>query len=168
MAEVAFLLGYQNPSAFQRAFRRWSGRSPRPYRHAAGQEAVVRNPKFVARDPSAPSVGTLKYYSLVTVFAVSEVGKDSTARIRTPPSPAREELNRVVRGWANYFTYGTRLMGYRAVDSYVYERLRHFLRRRHKVPTRGTERFPAGVVLGEWGVFQLRCFHLETPAPARV
>jgi hypothetical protein len=32
--------------------------------------AVVRDPKFVARDPSAHSVGTLRFYSLVTVFAV--------------------------------------------------------------------------------------------------
>jgi AraC-like DNA-binding protein len=36
VAEVAFLLGYRDPSAFQQAFRRWSGRSPRAYRRAAG------------------------------------------------------------------------------------------------------------------------------------
>jgi AraC-like DNA-binding protein len=36
VAEVGLLLGYQDPSAFQRAFRRWSGRSPRGYRRAAG------------------------------------------------------------------------------------------------------------------------------------
>ena len=36
VAEVAFLLGYQDPSAFQRAFRRWAGSSPRAYRRAAG------------------------------------------------------------------------------------------------------------------------------------
>jgi AraC-like DNA-binding protein len=35
VAEVAFLLGYRDPSAFQRAFRRWTGRSPRAYRRAA-------------------------------------------------------------------------------------------------------------------------------------
>jgi RNA-directed DNA polymerase len=80
----------------------------------------------------------------------------------------KEELNRVLRGWANYFSYGTRLMAYRAVDNYVYERARHFLRRRHKVSSRGTERFPAEVVFGERGVFQLRRFHLEPPAHARV
>ncbi len=33
------------------------------------------------------------------------------------------ELNRVLRGWANYFAYGTRLMAYRAVDHYVWERV---------------------------------------------
>jgi len=77
-------------------------------------------------------------------------------------------LNSVLRGWAHYFSYGTRLMAYRAVDHYVYERVRHFLRRRHKVPSRGTKRFPAETVFGELGVFQLRRFHLGSPAHARV
>jgi RNA-directed DNA polymerase len=78
------------------------------------------------------------------------------------------ELNRVLCGWANYFTYGTRLLAYRAVDHYVYERVRHFLRRRRKVPSRGTKRFPAEVVFGKLGVFQLRRFHLGPPAHASV
>jgi AraC-like DNA-binding protein len=34
VSEVAFLLGYEDPSSFQRAFRRWSGRSPRAFRRA--------------------------------------------------------------------------------------------------------------------------------------
>jgi RNA-directed DNA polymerase len=76
------------------------------------------------------------------------------------------ELNPVLRGWANHFSYGTRLMAYRAVDHYVYERVRHFLRRRHKVPSRGTRRFPRQQVFGELGVFQLRRFHLGSPAHA--
>jgi RNA-directed DNA polymerase len=78
------------------------------------------------------------------------------------------ELNRVLRGWATYFAYGTRLLAYRAVDNYVYECARHFLRRRHKVPSRGTRRFSADVVFGELGVFRLRRFHLEPPAHALV
>ena len=36
VSEVAFLLGYEDPSAFRRAFRRWFGRSPRAFRSAAG------------------------------------------------------------------------------------------------------------------------------------
>jgi len=78
------------------------------------------------------------------------------------------ELNGVLRGWANYFTYGTRLVAYRAVDHYVYDRVRHFLRRRGKVPSRGTRRYPEAYVFGELGVFQLRRFYLASPAHARV
>src|SRR5262245_41398274 len=36
VVEVAFLLGYEDPSAFHRAFRRWSGLSPRAFRRACG------------------------------------------------------------------------------------------------------------------------------------
>lgn len=97
-------------------------------------------------------------------------------RIRQVLRPTNQEpweevvadLNRALRGWARYFAYGTRLMAYRAVDHYVWERARHFLRRRHKVPSRGTRRFSADVVFGELGVFQLRRFHLAPPAHARV
>ncbi len=87
---------------------------------------------------------------------------------QAPWDEVKDELNRAVRGWANYFAYGTRLMAYRAVDHYVWDRVRHFLRRRHKVPSRGTRRFSADVVFGELGVFQLRRFHLAPPAHARV
>ncbi len=78
------------------------------------------------------------------------------------------ELNRVLRGWANHFAYGTRLMAYRAVENHVYERVRYFLRRRHKVPTRGTRRFPREQVFGELGVVSLRRCHLGPPAHASV
>ena len=72
----------------------------------------------------------------------------------------RTELNRVVRGWSNYFDYGTRLMAYRAVDNYVYERARYFLSRRHKVPGRGTRRYSADVIFGKLGVQRLRPLHV--------
>jgi AraC-like DNA-binding protein len=35
VSEVAFLLGYEDPSAFRRAFHRWFARSPRSFRSAA-------------------------------------------------------------------------------------------------------------------------------------
>lgn len=66
------------------------------------------------------------------------------------------ELNRTLRGWSNYFNHGTRYRAYRAVDNYVYDRTRHFLRRRHKVSTRGTRRFAAQRIFGELGVLRLR------------
>jgi RNA-directed DNA polymerase len=72
----------------------------------------------------------------------------------------RDQLNRRLKGWSAYFTYGTRLMAYRAVDNYVYERVRYFLRRRHKVQSRGTHVFSREKVFGELGVVQLRRIQL--------
>jgi len=70
------------------------------------------------------------------------------------------QLNRLLRGWSAYFGYGTRLPAYRAVDNHVYERVRHFLVRRHKVPSHGTNRFPREAVFGALGVLHLRRVHL--------
>ena len=97
-------------------------------------------------------------------------------RIRAILSPANHEpwddvvanLNAALRGWAAYFSYGTRLMAYRAVDRSVETRVRHFLRRRHKVPTRGTRRFSSEVIFGELGVLRLRRVHLGSPVHAVV
>jgi RNA-directed DNA polymerase len=68
---------------------------------------------------------------------------------------ARNRLNQILRGWSAYFNYGTRAAAYEAVDHYVYESVRHFLRRRHQVPSRGTNRFSIKAVFGELGVLHL-------------
>jgi RNA-directed DNA polymerase len=76
------------------------------------------------------------------------------------------QLNAMLRGWSAYFGYGTRLMAYRAVDNYVYDAVRHFLRDRHKVQGRGTRSFPAQAVFGSCGVLRLRRVHLG-PLPCK-
>src|SRR5512143_631956 len=73
----------------------------------------------------------------------------------------RRRLNQILRGWASYFSYGTRADAYRAVRNYVYESVRHFLRRRHQVQSRGTSRFSQEAVFGDLGVLQVRRAQLE-------
>jgi RNA-directed DNA polymerase len=73
----------------------------------------------------------------------------------------RDRLNQILRGWSAYFSYGTRTAAYGAVNNYVYESVRHFLRRRHKVQSRGTSRFSKEAVFGELGVLQLRRAHVN-------
>jgi RNA-directed DNA polymerase len=75
----------------------------------------------------------------------------------------RDRLNRLLIGWSAYFGYGTRLQAYRAIDHHVYEDVRHFLVRRHKVQGRGTRRFSRDNVFGELGVLHLRRVHLGPP-----
>jgi RNA-directed DNA polymerase len=64
-------------------------------------------------------------------------------------------LNRVLRGWANYFAYGTLAKVRRSLDWYVYERTRDFLKRRHKVQGLGSGQFPMQRVHGPLGVLTL-------------
>jgi len=52
----------------------------------------------------------------------------------------RDRLNRRLRGWSAYYSYGTRMPAYRAIDNQVYPSVRNFLRRRHQVQSRGTGR----------------------------
>jgi RNA-directed DNA polymerase len=72
-----------------------------------------------------------------------------------PWDEVRDTLNRSLLGWSNYFSFGTRSSAHRAVDHYVYERVRDFLARRHKVAGRGTRRFSLEVVYGECGMLRL-------------
>ena len=79
----------------------------------------------------------------------------------------KDHLNSMLRGWSAYFSYGTRLMAYRAIDNYVLERVRHFLRRRHKVQSRGTVRFSDNVVFEKLGVLRLRQVHVGVSSVGR-
>jgi group II intron reverse transcriptase/maturase len=51
-------------------------------------------------------------------------------------------LNRMLLGWSNYFCLGPVRPAYRAVDRHARHRLRQWLRRKHKLKSRGTSRFP--------------------------
>jgi len=66
-----------------------------------------------------------------------------------------EQVNRVMVGWSNYFSHGTVYYAYRAVDNHLYDRVRHFLRRRHKVKSGGTSLLPTGKSLRSWGIVRL-------------
>src|SRR5215831_19494914 len=76
----------------------------------------------------------------------------------------RDRLNPTLRGWSAYFSYGTRAAAYRAVRNHVYESVRHFLRRRHQLHSRGTDRFSIEAVFGELGVVLLSRNQVE-PRP---
>jgi RNA-directed DNA polymerase len=106
--------------------------------------------EYMGASPSKKSVARLRE----KVNAVLIPGNKGTW------SEVRDRLNRILRGWSNYFNYGTRRQAYRAVDNHTAERVRHFLRQRRHVPTRGTRLLANEVIFGSLGVLRLRQVHL--------
>jgi RNA-directed DNA polymerase len=109
---------------------------------------------YLGASPSKKSVQRLK----------TKVAEILVPGNHAPWPDVRDRLNRLLRGWSTYFCYGTRLIAYRAADNYVYNTVRHFLTRRHKVSSHGTTRFPAHVVFGQLGVLRLRHVHIGAPS----
>jgi len=112
---------------------------------------------YLGASPSKKSVAKLRQ-------KVGDILKPSNV---APWPEVRNKLNSMLQGWAAYFGYGTRLMAYRAVDTYVLDSVRHFLKRRHKVPSRGTIRYSDDVVFGALGVLRLRHVHVGSPSASK-
>jgi RNA-directed DNA polymerase len=74
-----------------------------------------------------------------------------------PWTEVAKKLNQTLRGWENYFSYGSVGRAYEAVNWAVLERARYFLRKRHRVsPQNMWRRFSAPVIYEQYGVHQLR------------
>jgi RNA-directed DNA polymerase len=73
-----------------------------------------------------------------------------------PWEEVRDRLNQKVRGWKQYFELGSPWAAFKVLDEYVEDRVRHFLRKRHKVSSQGTRQFSTKRIYGELGVYRLR------------
>ena len=66
-----------------------------------------------------------------------------------------EKLNRLLRGWSNYFSVGTTTQAYRAVDSYTVQRLSRWLHRKHRDKGRGYGDYPPSYLYRTLGLIRL-------------
>ena len=64
-------------------------------------------------------------------------------------------LNRKLTGWANYFCLGPVSPAYRTIHTHVTARLRRWLCEKHKVPGKGTRRYPDQYLHDHLGLIDL-------------
>ena len=102
--------------------------------------------EYLGCSPSKKSVNRLK----------QSVGEHLKPCNGAPWEEVRDQLNQKLRGWKAYFGLGSPTKAFEVVDEHVEERVRNFLRRRHKVSSQGTRQFPMRRIFGELGVFRLR------------
>jgi len=108
---------------------------------------------YMSASPSKKSVQRLK----------AKVGELLVPSNTDPWPEVRDDLNRTLRGWSNYFNLGSPVAAFRSVDHYVRERVQAFLARRHKVAGRGTRRFTWDVIHQDRGVLCLERLPRSAP-----
>ena len=102
--------------------------------------------KYLGYSPSQKSVKRIRGN------VREHLGRNNTQ----PWEEVRDRLNQKLRGWAQYFQLRRPWRAFHVVDEYVEDRVRHFLRKRHKVQSQGTRQFSTKRIYGELGVFRLR------------
>jgi len=101
---------------------------------------------YIGCSPSKKSVNRIR----------QKVAEHLRSGNEAPWEEVRERLNQKLKGWQEYFGLGDPWKAYEVLDEHVEERVRHFLRRRHKVQSQGTHQFSMKRIFGEPGVFRLR------------
>jgi RNA-directed DNA polymerase len=123
--------------------------------YSFGPHHFVRSGKrYIGASPSKKSVARLK----PRISAILGPGN------KAPWPTVCVQINRVLKGWAGYFNYGTCTAAYCAIDHHVAGRVRHFLIKRRKVPSQGTKRFSDRIVFGKLGVVRLRTLAVRRPS----
>jgi RNA-directed DNA polymerase len=101
---------------------------------------------YLGASPSKKSVARLR----------EKVNGVLTPRNSEPWPDVCTRLNRLLRGWTGYFSYGSLRRAYQAIDHHVATRVRQFLGRRQNLPTSGTRALSDDVIFGPLGVLRLR------------
>jgi RNA-directed DNA polymerase len=107
------------------------------------RQAVAQHGPQRANNRNPSNFGAHRFEANGSWYLGASPSKKSVQRLKTrigdllvpsnidPWPEVRDKLNRSLRGWSNYFGYGSRSKAYRSVDQYVFERARRFLARRH-------------------------------------
>jgi group II intron reverse transcriptase/maturase len=73
-----------------------------------------------------------------------------------PPGALVYQVNQVLRGWANYFCYGTYTPAHKIVHTHVCRRVRRWLRRKFEGDGQGYSQYPESYLERELGLLNIR------------
>ncbi|MEE8177428.1 MAG: group II intron reverse transcriptase/maturase [Acidobacteriota bacterium] len=76
-------------------------------------------------------------------------------RLQADTAVTVRSINRLQRGWGNYFCLGPVSKAYRAVDAHTRYRLRQWLRRKYQMKGAAKRRFPDEYLYGNLGLLRL-------------
>ena len=82
--------------------------------------------RYIGAGPSDKSVQRLKD-KVSAILVPGNMGRWDDVRL---------QLVRLMRGWGGYFSPGTHYLTDKAIEAHIYDRVRNFLVRRHKMPAR--------------------------------
>ena len=82
------------------------------------------NKWFVYTKPSAKAIATIKGRVKVMTYR---------STLHREPGYLIEYLGWVLRGWANYFRHGVSKAVFAGIDSYAWERITNWLRKKHRI-----------------------------------
>jgi RNA-directed DNA polymerase len=101
---------------------------------------------FIGASPSQKSVQRLK----------DKMGAMLVPGNKGSWQEVRDALNRMLRGWGGYFSPGSHYATDRVIEEHLYDRVRNFLVRRHKMHPRSIGPFSKEAVFGVLGVLRAR------------
>lgn len=86
------------------------------------------------------------------------------AHLARPTADIIAEINQVVRGWAGYFHYQHCGRAFSALRRFVSQRVRIYLRRKHRLQSWSYQAFPDAFLYGRLGLYRLPGAPYQAPA----
>ena len=122
----------------------------------------------VVRSPRTGRIFPLVRPSAAACQRLRDAVKALTERphLARPTADVLTELNRVVRGWAGYFHFQHCGRAFSALRRFLTQRVRIYLRRKHRTQSWGYRAFPDAVLYGRLGLYRLPGAPWAAPASA--